>query len=70
MELLTPTLLDDCEVEGQCQKAVRTVLADSLQNLINPIIIIIIIIIIAIVLEFNLFLNTTHSIITIILNIK
>ena len=69
MELLTPTLLDDCEVEGQCQKAVRTVLADSWQNLINPIIIIIIIII-AIVLEFNLFLNTTHSIITIILNIK
>ena len=65
MELLTPTLLDDCEVEGQCQKVVRTVLAGSWQNLINPIIIII-----AIVLEFNLFLNTTHSIITIILNIK
>ena len=65
MELLTPTLLDDCEVEGQCQKVVRTVLAHSWQNLINPIIIII-----AIVLEFNLFLNTTHSIITIILNIK
>lgn len=56
-----PTLLDDCEVEGQCQKVVRTVLAHSWQNLINPILIL---------LEFNLFLNTTHSIITIILNIK
>ena len=54
-----------CEVDRQCQKVVRTVLAHSWQNLINPILIII-----AIVLEFNLFLNTTHSIINIILNIK
>lgn len=59
-----PTLLDDCEVDRQCQKVVRTVLAHSWQNLINPIFII------AFVLEFNLFLDTTHSIVTIILNIK